>query len=546
MDNPNEILIRNKIFYEFFLHRKLHEVAEVISAEETVERIVFLAKFAWRNHAGYYFDGRLENRLVEYGRDLCQYIDQKRVTNLIDELLPGETNFTLLHVATELGSVGGHTRVLYQIIQRYRDGKQILVLTDQAIKNVPEWFVDGLAKSIKIISLHQIKSPFERSFLLRHISIFCGTTISYHHPYDVVPVMAFSHDRCPPVLVENHAHSWFWLGTSVADSVFSHSPFHHNFTIKTRSVNNAYFLPCTQIDDLGDMVTREDKITAKSRLGLDSDTVCIITIGTSEKFIPNAQYNFFKTAKKIVDRYNKVRLFIIGLPEDPKLRNEYNLDAGKIHFVGPVSDPSSYYKAADICLDALPQPSLGGTWFSTLIGMSCPLYKYGAGNIFNSRNFIDAKLYADYIGDMRNEEEYLGKLGLLINNPELRLEIAREFREQYLTYHAREVFNTNFKKMLDFAGNMTHQHRRIPDGIFHQDADSTEIAGASYFQDLSSVFDHFRKSLSIRDKINIIFLLSIRFVLLVQILQLLVMSVRSRILSLYHNCIKSRRLTWPD
>ena len=53
--------------------------------------------------------------------------------------------------------------------------------------------------------------PVGRAFILRYISGFFQKVILYHHPYDVVPIMAFSHDKGPPVIIENHAHSWFWL-----------------------------------------------------------------------------------------------------------------------------------------------------------------------------------------------------------------------------------------------------------------------------------------------------------------------------------------------
>lgn len=541
----SDILVRNNIFYEFLIHRKLHGVKEDISAEEMVKRISFLAKFAWRNHAGYYFDGRLENRLLDYGRALDEYIDQESMARLMSEIFPEEENFTILHVATELGAAGGHTRVLYQLLKRYQDGKQLLLLTDQAIEGVPDWFLDNLGESIKIISLAQIISQFERSYLLRRISSFCETVILYHHPYDVVPVMAFSCDAGPPVLLENHAHSWFWLGASVADLVFSHSPFHHNFTLKTRPVKNAYLLPCTQIDDLEDTVTREEKMIAKSRLGLGKDTVCIITIGTPEKFIPNAKYNFFKTAKRIVERFGNVRLFAIGVSEDPILRSKHELHTEKIQFVGPVSDPSPYYKAADICLDAIPQPSLGGTWFSTLIGMSCPLYKYGAGNIFNSRNFTDVKLYAEHIGDLENEEEWLDKIEFLINNPDLRIAIAREFREHYLRNHSQQVIVRNINKMLDFVGKLRHTAGRIPHGIFHKDADSAEIAAASSLQRLTEVMVYFAAYLGFRDKIAILLRIAVRFICWGEILQIVWKSSRSRVKSLPVVLSGWRRLLWP-
>ena len=53
---------------------------------------------------------------------------------------------------------------------------------------------------------------------------------------------------------------------------------------------------------------------------------------------------------------------MIGIPES-LYRKEYQkkngLDTRRIHFLGFVTDPTGYYKAADICLDALPQTLAG-------------------------------------------------------------------------------------------------------------------------------------------------------------------------------------------
>ena len=47
--------------------------------------------------------------------------------------------------------------------------------------------------------------------------------------------------------------------------------------------------------------TREEKAEAKNRLEISPHTICVITVGTAEKFVPNRQYNFFKTAGKILN-----------------------------------------------------------------------------------------------------------------------------------------------------------------------------------------------------------------------------------------------------
>jgi hypothetical protein len=507
MDNNFKTLNRNNIFYNYFLEKKILKVRNTISKDELLERIILLSKFSWRNHSGYYFDGRLENILFDYGRNLDRYVDKKRVDSYVVKIFTEKMDCTILHVATQLYEVGGHTRVLYQFLKRHKDRKQILVLTDQT-GEVPKWFIDGLGVSVKILTLDSVLSLCDRAYVLRHISTFCNAIILYHHPCDVVPVMAFADDKCPPVLIENHAHSWFWLGPSIADLVFSHTKFHQEFTRKVRPVSNSYYLQGIQNEDLVGKFNLRDKVDARKKLKLGHDDVCLIAIGTYDKFIPNSQYNFYKTAKKILDRFKNVELFVVGISESTYLRNKYHLDSRRIHFVGVVSDPTIYYLASDICLDALPQPSLGATLYSTLIGMSCPLFKYGKVNMFNTRKFLGAKLYDKYVGDSSCEGEYLNKLEFLIDNPKVRIEIANEIRGDYMRTHSSDVFIDNIYKMLDFTKEMKHQPVKISDGICHYDDDSAEIAAASYYQDLSSVINHFDEYLSVSDRIIVVSLLS--------------------------------------
>ena len=390
-------LQRNNFLYEYFIRTKVLEAQNDVSKEELLERIMFLARFAWRNHAGYYYDGRLENILFDYGQNLEKRVDERKIRQTVEEAFTGVNKGCILHVATELGAVGGHTRVIWQFLKRYKDNDQILVLTGQSAKDVPG-FMHDIGSDIPIISLCSISSLFERSYALRCIAGFCKAVVSYHHPYDVVPIMAFSDVEGPPVLIENHAHSWFWLGPSIADLVFAHSAFHRDFTLRNRPLTNVCYVPGIQLDDLEEVFEQKRKVEAKVKLGMSADSICIMTIGTPEKFIPNAGYDFFRTAYKILETFPQAHLFVVGIPESADLRKEYDLTTRRLHLVGAVTDPTVYYNAADICLDALPQPSLGGTLYATLIGMACPLYKYGPGNVFHSKH-IQLPLYRKHIGD---------------------------------------------------------------------------------------------------------------------------------------------------
>lgn len=508
--NRFKMLDLNRFFYDYMLRTKILEAQAGLSDTELLKRISFLANFAWRNHPGYYCDGRLENILVAYGKNLESYIDRQQVEKKIHHLLPhGDNQNSIVHVATRLFGVGGHTRALYQFIKRHKDSQHVVLLTGQSLKQVPQWFVEGIGGT-PILTLDAFDSPFEQAWLLRRSAAGARCVILYHHSDDVVPVMAFSDTGSPPVLLLNHAHSWFWLGASVSDLVLAPSEFHAQFTLATRPVTNVSYFPFTQLDDLDTGFGLNDKQEAKKRLGIDPDAVCIMTIGTPEKFIPNARYNFYRTAQQILRRFEQVELYVIGISDSPELRKKYHLQSVRIHFCGFVDRPDDYYKAADICLDALPQPSLGATLYAALIGLACPVFKYGPSNMFNGKNFIDSPLYRQQIGTVHTEKEYLDTIAHLIANPQLRIRIAEEIRTEYSNLSSNQALCRTIDKTLEQADALPHSPRTIPAGTHHRDADSAEIADAGALQDLHSRLSYFDGYLSHAEKIAILARLALK------------------------------------
>jgi hypothetical protein len=507
LNNSFKLLERNKFFYDYFVENKIIKVKNKLTDQELMKRIGLVAKFSWRNHAGYFFDGKIENILYDYGNNLEKCIDIDRMQHIVRRSFSDIEDYTILHLATNLYEVGGHTRMLYQFIKRYDKGNQLLVLTGQGKQNIPNWFISGISSDIKIVRLDSFDSFFDRAYILRYISNLCKHVISYHHPYDIIPILSFSINKCPPVIIENHAHSWFWLGPSIADLVFTHSLYHKDFTLKTRPVEKVHYLPSTDIDDPDVAFDIKDKYSFKEKLNISRGTLCIITVGTPDKFVPNSHYDFFKTAEKIVHRFKNVEIFIIGISTIPRESKYYKLDKEKIHLVGPVSDPGDYYKAADIYLESLPQPSTGATINSTPTGLCCPLLKYGSGDAFNMNNAIQSELYKKFIGSILDEEDYLNKIDFLINNPEVRWSLAKEIKDNYLKNYSNQIMTKAIKEMLSLMENKIHSPKKIPNGTYYSDAVSAEIAETSFLQDIRGVFEYFQEYIFGINKIKFLIIL---------------------------------------
>ena len=509
MTQPGRRIQVNDFFYSYFLNKKILAKKSVLSENELIQRIECISRFAYLNHSGRYYDGRIENILLDIGQNL-EINDQELAGIIEDFTLP--PNSSTLHVATEIYKTGGHTRILAQIVKRNPDKNQVLLLTRQKKSELPEWFISETSSKLRIITLENEyfrDSYSKKALFIRTISVKFDRVILYVHPYDAIPVLSFTSQECPPILLENHAHSWFWLGSSIADIVFSHTEFHQMMTNEYRYAKKSILIELSQDDDIQMEYNISDKTEAKRKLLIDTDLTCITIIGNKSKFYPTTkEYNVFVLIRSILRRFKNVCIIVIGLNSTlPEIR-KYGLDKENVRFVGHQPYLQNYYMASDICLDSIPEPSLGTTTMSAIIGLSCPLYKYGNTNVFYAANVFHSDLYNASIGRPVNLDEYLDKLGILINDPELRISIAREFRCNFVNRWSPKQIQENIQCLLKLSNDTIHQYNRLPENRVFIDENSNEIAEISHLRTFYDIIVHFLQYLSIKDILLILFSLS--------------------------------------
>ena len=504
ISKPQKQIIINQYFYEYFLNKKILDNPETFSKDDLINRIEGLSRFAYLNHTGLFYDIRTEGILLELGRSIDE------TSNEIDALIENEdfsSKHSTLHIATEIYKTGGHTRILAQLVKRSTQVDQYLILTKQKRDDLPEWFVLETSDKLRIVTLTDTLLNYtllEKALFLRKYSRKFERVILYVHPYDALPILSFAEVETPPVLLENHAHSWFWLGSSISDIVFSHTEFHKKLTDKYRQVKRSTLLEIPQDDDLPKLYDRQDKREAKRRLFLDPELTCITIIGNKSKFYPlSEEYNVFQLIKYIIERFTKVNVIVVGLTADLEEIQRYQLDLLRVRFVGYQAQIHDYYLASDICLDSIPEPSLGATTMSAVIGLACPLYKYGRTNIFNAANFFHSELYNSLLGHSETIKEYLGKIEFLIYNPDLRIQIATEFRNFVLDKWSASSIEKNINDVLELANTVKHEINYISDNKIYFDENSHEIAGVSHLKSFYDMIMYFRTYYNIRDLVRI-------------------------------------------
>ncbi len=470
-----------------------HDARAVTNNLKLIEK---LGRFAWRNHPGIFYDADIETLLLRYGKELEKTVDVAAIANHLNKVIDQRKEFNTLHIATEIGSAGGHTRVINQMIRRSKEENQGFVLTGSDVSGVPEWFGKQIAPFAEIHSLLKYGSLLERATALRLLSSRFKRVIVYSHPYDVVPTLAFSNENQVPVAFENHAHSWFWYGMSVADLVFCHTEYHTEFTKKYRRAENCFHLPFTQFDDLTDLPGAERKKQAKTLLGLDSSRKVVLTVATREKYIPNGRYNYFDVITNLADQHPDTDFFIVGLnPGDPLVLPTKNIN--RIHVCGYVTDLTTHYLAADICLEAMPQPSLGVQEIAPIIGLCCPFPKFGDSKVFRSHVLDGFGHYGKYFSKPMSERVFYERMSSFLRDPNLCLSVAEEIRADYQKNRSGEMLFRKINEMYTLLGAGSHKPKELISSPLFEDEENIEIAENSEVQNLKDMSNYWKGELSV-------------------------------------------------
>lgn len=527
----SRILERNKIFFNYIVNKSLFSSGG--SDKDSLDVITKLSEFAWRNHPGFLFSSEIEKYLLNLGAkiEISNIIGFDKLITEINEYQNCNLAPTVFHIASELADYGGHSRIQIQMIRKLpKNFKQVLVILNQNRENFPKIILELEGEEVKIISLNNQQNDISKALVLRRITKNADYIILNHHPNDIIPLLAYSVETTCPVLVHNHAHSWFWLGVGITDVLLSYDSFHMKLNEDKRCCRNNYLLNATQIDTFAANISETDKINAKRELGLNTDCITLLSLGTEEKFIPNKKYNFFQLIQKILERYCDIEIVIIGLNKYSKYIPPALLVNDRVRFCGYLNDVSVYYKAADIFLESMPQPSFGGTIFSNMEGLACPLYKYGKNGIYSSENFIFSESYFKYLKHAKNQTEYFDNLHILISNKSIREEIALDLRNSLISMYNGDRFTQSIIDLFEYSRKIKHCHTLTNIRVPKPDKFDQEIAEGSLFKTMSEVFKHFKEFLDFNDKLRLVIACLIRRIHMRENLRLLYKLLSNRIL----------------
>lgn len=443
----------NSEIYEW-LAKKAQGIDRRKNAEVVLDRVSRAAQFAEMFHPGRFADGAIENLALKIGAEFGEFMIERRGSVLPASRKDGRRR--VLHVASCVRAVGGHTRMMYHWVRNDQGSCHSLVVVNQRDVPLPQWLFEAIRGSGGDLAvLPQGSCLCQKAKWLRDAAARAADLVVLHHgAADVVPTVAFGVHESPPVALLNHADHTFWLGSSVSDMVINLRTVGSEHTATRRFVSSNTVVPIPLADPVRQMSRRD----ARRVLGIPDDQVVLLSVGRAEKYRPCGPYDFVATAGKILDRQPGAHMYVVGeslAGIAPYVR--YALHE-RLHFVGSIEDPSLYRAAADIYLESFPFGSNTALLEAAFSGLSvipayAPLFPLLVAN-------DDA--VQDLLPNPHDEEEYIERVNVLIQRPDQRVALGKTLRERLLIDHVGEGWLHRIAAVYQKTDRLTHRPAPIP------------------------------------------------------------------------------------
>jgi len=391
--------------------------------------------------------------------------------------LPSNTRLKILHVATTI-SIEGHGRLINNLVKNDPKTCHSLIVTNQGNTKLPTWLGETISRNGgAVIQLPSTSMFLSKAKWLRAVARSgVDAIILHHHPNDPIPIVALAMHDCPPTAVMNHADHVFWLGSSVADTVVNirQSGLHVS---KTRRFSRHNCLLPIPLSAPSETLTKEE---ARQKLGIPSDQQMLLSIGSAYKYQATETHDFFRTTARILSRYPKAHLYVIGV-EKKQLANLHAFHQKQLHLLGRIEDVRPFYSAADLYLEGFPIGSQTAFLDAVAAGVCSILSLIPESALLAT----DDPALDGILQHPKTEDEYVALVGSLIENKEQRESIVRQVKDRVLAYHCHDQWAAHLKDLYNFLANHPHVPAPISEGCFMDTPDDiawNAFAARSYHE----------------------------------------------------------------
>lgn len=400
------------------------------------------AQYGTMNHTGQFASLKLERLLAQIGSKLALPVQAP----------PNVRPHVILHVTTQAYQTGGHTQAISCWLERDKEHRHIVCVTHQKTNRVPAKILDHLESRNDLVLLSEdSRSQLGRAMQLRKLAAYADIVVLHTHPWDIIPVMAFSGKNNLPIVYINHADHVFWLGASIATLVVNlRESGQHVSKLRRGIENNRSKIMGRPLRHIGRNLSRKD---AKEKIGIDPKLIVITTTACASKFSIIWRPSFFDLVSPILQQWKNVILLAAGPRNDAHWSAASDECEHRIRALGPLPDVSVLHQATDIYIDSFPFSSLTSLIEAGSFGVPVVTFRGHPEEcaILGS----DSPGLDDYIFRPDNELIFQNLMNRLIVDSEFREAAGRNLAEAIIRTHQADVWLSSLRLLLDDAFNVT-------------------------------------------------------------------------------------------
>ena len=321
------------------------------------------AYYGWLNHAGIFASPDLESSLHEIARRAG--IDSGGMAIRRPTATPAQ----VLHVATQVYEIGGHTQMLSRWISQDNGRRHQVCLTRQGATPVPQKLIQKLAAPDDLSCLDgSVGGLLRRAKALRAAALSSDLVLLHAHPYDVVPALAFAEPTgLPPVVTVNHSDHVFWIGRNITTVLLNLRDSGRELAIKRRGVEPAR--AAVMARPLGALTTRTvTRAEAKRQFGLSDQQVLIATAAAATKYDALSEPSLLDLVLPVILEHPDAVFLAAGPDPVGQWAQAERLSNGRIRALGRLADVTPLHLAADGYVDSFPFASLTSLIESGIFG----------------------------------------------------------------------------------------------------------------------------------------------------------------------------------
>lgn len=433
--------VKNRFRKNNNYYKSLLKVSEYYLIEEQFEKCIVIlslaAEFCASNYCGFYSDIKIEKILNSIGINLLPRPSEENKNRQSGER-------RILHYATTLYSLGGHTRLLNNWIKNDGNTRHDLFISRQN-EVVPPF----ISKTVdlgggKIYQHNDRESYSNRIKSLNDIASEYDLVVLHHHPEDVIPVVTFCYNSNVPVVILNHSDHKFWVGSSICDNLIEFRDNIVKYDRERRLIDNFSVLPIPI-----ELPSSGGYEEARMTLQVAGDEVIMLSIGTEYKYVPIDDKNFFEDIILVLDSCIRAKLFIVGISDKSDIAIKYAHP--RIVYVSPTHNIDVYKRACDIYIEGYPFSSF--TAYLEVGIMNKPIHFMYNVPLLNAYELKNYNYKFDY---NKSSIDWKTKLEELINNPAARKIKGNRLFENIINNHVPPKWNDYLSKFYRLVDGQMH------------------------------------------------------------------------------------------